>query len=171
MKTIFYNLLASVVCLSAITSCQVDEIALEEKMYGDATFTFYAIGAENQTKTIRQDDGSVWWDTDESIKIFCNGVSGKFTSDNIEPSAAATFIGSFDSRVTMDDISSNGIVAMYPYQEDATYVNGTLTFTLPSEQVATKGTFSKGLFPCIALSKDTSLSFYNICSGITDTYV
>lgn len=163
MKT-SYKLLASAFLISAISSCQIEEISSDQ--VSDNTFTFYANSAENQTRTIRQDDGAVWWDTDENIKVFCNGIAGKFTSENSEPSETATFTGGFASKITKDDISIHGIMALYPYQEDATCDGESITFTVPDIQVAAKGTFSKGQFPCIARSHDTSLSFYNVCSGI-----
>ena len=163
MKT-SYKLLASAFLISAISSCQIEEISSDQ--VSDNTFTFYANSAENQTRTIRQDDGAVWWDTDENIKVFCNGIAGKFTSENSEPSETATFTGGFASKITKDDISIHGIMALYPYQEDATCDGESIIFTVPDIQVATKGTFSKGQFPCIARSHDTSLSFYNVCSGI-----
>ena len=159
-----YKLLASAFLISAISSCQIEEISSDQ--VSDNIFTFYANSAENQTRTIRQDDGAVWWDTDENIKVFCNGIAGKFTSENSEPSETATFTGGFASKITKDDISIHGIMALYPYQEDATCDGESITFTVPDIQVAAKGTFSKGQFPCIARSHDTSLSFYNVCSGI-----
>ena len=163
MKT-SYKLLASAFLISAISSCQIEEISSDQ--VSDNTFTFYANSAENQTRTIRQDDGAVWWDTDENIKVFCNGIAGKFTSENSEPSETATFTGTFASKITKDDISTHGIMALYPYQEDAICDGKSITFTVPDIQVAAKGTFSKGQFPCIARSHDASLSFYNVCSGI-----
>lgn len=167
MNTFYNKILTGVFVLFTVASCQVEEISSEDQSNNDnMVFTFFAKGAENQTKTIRQDDGAVWWDTAENIKIFCNGVSGKFTSDNTEPTASTTFTGSFKSKITLDDITTNGVMALYPYQEDATSDGSSITFSVPSEQIATKGTFGKDLFPCIATSKGTNLSFYNVCSGI-----
>lgn len=166
MKSIYNIMFAGAIAICSVIACQVEDIPSDESTEEKVTFTFYAEGAENETKTIRQGDGAVWWDANENIKIFCNGISGKFTSDNKEPSATATFTGSFEAPVTLKDITEKGIMALYPYQEDAIYEDGTLTFSLPSEQVATKGTFGRDLFPCIASSTDTNLSFYNVCSGI-----
>lgn len=167
MNTLYNKITAGVFVLCAAISCQVEEISSEDLSDNDnMVFTFFAEGAENQTKTIRQDDGAVWWDTAENIKIFCNGVSGKFTSDNAEPAASTTFSGSFESKITLDDITTKGVMALYPYQEDATSDGSSVTFSVPSEQIAVKGTFGKDLFPCMATSKGTSLSFYNVCSGI-----
>ena len=153
----------------AIAACQIEEI--NDTTQGTDEFRFVAerSNTNDDTKTIRQDDGSIIWNSSEEIKVFTyNGASGKFVSTNDVPASKAEFIGSFDKKVTDDDIS-NGIMALYPYSDEATYSDNRITFTIPSVQTAKEGTFDTGLFPSIAYSTTTSLYFHNVCAGIRFT--
>jgi len=153
----------------AIAACQIEEI--NDTTQGTDEFRFVAerSNTNDDTKTIRQDDGSIIWDSSEEIKVFTsNGASGKFVSTNDVPASKAEFIGSFDKKVTDDDIS-NGIMALYPYSDEATYSDNRITFTIPSVQTAKEGTFDTGLFPSVAYSTTTSLYFHNVCAGIRFT--
>lgn len=154
-----------------IASCHIEDI--NDQMQSTEEFRFIAErfdnDNDNDTKTIRQDDGSIIWDSSEEIKVFTsNGASGKFVSTNDTPVSKAEFIGSFDKKVTDDDIS-NGIMALYPYSDDATYSDNRITFSIPSVQTAKEGTFDTGLFPSVAYSTSTSLYFHNVCAGIRFT--
>ena len=153
----------------AIAACQIEEI--NDPTQGTDEFRFVAerSNTNDDTKTIRQDDGSIIWDSSEEIKVFTsNGASGKFVSTNDVPASKAEFIGSFDKKVTDDDIS-NGIMALYPYSDEATYSDNRITFTIPSVQTAKEGTFDTGLFPSVAYSTTTSHYFHNVCAGIRFT--
>ena len=118
------------------------------------------------TKTFRKEDGSIYWDQNETIKVFYNSQKyGTFTSTNQSASLTASFSGNFNSPVSDSEITQNGIVALYP-SENAEYNSNKVLLTVSEEQEAEVGTFKKGLFPSIAQSKSSSLSFYNICGGI-----
>ena len=123
----------------------------------------------DETKTARKEDGTIWWTEKDEINIFCGDASGLFVSQNEEPSAKTTFAGSFDMPVTTEDISSKGVVAFYPYSEDVTFNGDEVSFVLPSVQTALEDTFDDDLYPAIAKSNNTELSFYNICGGIKFT--
>lgn len=158
-------------CCHIIVSCNTDKIdlALDSILERDSNGNYLfnaSSSAENVTRTIRQNDGSIYWDKNESIKIFYDSQTyGVFTSTNQSVSATASFSGLFNNLVSDNDIAKNGIIALYPSQ-DAEYDDGNIIFTVPSSQEAEVGTFKKGLFPSIAKSKSSSLSFYNICGGI-----
>ena len=169
MNTIYIKLSALAAFLCLIISCQKEDIMMDECEPGYQIFTFSAEYSPASTKTIRQEDGAVWWDTDESIKIFCNGVSGKFTSTNTKPAPSASFTGSFNSTIKLEDITTYGVTAIYPYDDNVVYEDGEYSLVIPSEQVAAKGTFGKGMFPCIATATGTNLEFQNICCGVMFT--
>ena len=158
-------------CCHIIVSCNTDNIdlALDSILERDSNGNYLfnaSSSAENATRTIRQSDGSIYWDKNESIKIFYDSQTyGVFTSTNQSVSATASFSGLFNNLVSDNDIAKNGIIALYPSQ-DAEYDDGNIIFTVPSSQEAEVGTFKKGLFPSIAKSKSSSLSFYNICGVI-----
>ena len=173
MKNLFkisimsYLLLCFFICNSCTSELANSDSAKIVKCDADGNYIFDAtLNDFMSTRTIRQEDGSVYWDKDESIKIFYDSQTyGVFTSKNQEVSASVTFGGKFNSPVSDSDITSNGVIALYPSQ-DAEYNDGKVVFTLPSQQEAEVGTFKKGMFPSLAQSKSSSLSFYNICGGI-----
>ena len=129
--------------------------------------TFYAHSGENdsKTKTSRKENGDLWWSPEDEIMVFCGEASGKFVSQNEESAEIATFVGSFDKDVSTSDVSANGVLAFYPYSDALTREGNSVVFTLPSSQLAVAGTFDDDLYPVIARSDTTELSFYNICGG------
>ena len=173
MKNIVnFNILSLLLaCCFVSVSCENDNTKTIAKAIidkdADGNYIFNALlDEENTTRTIRQDDGSVYWEQNESIKIFYDSQTyGTFTSTNESVSATASFSGQFNNLISDSEIISNGIVALYPSQ-DAEYNNGNIIFTVSPQQEAEVGTFKKGLFPAIAKAKSSSLSFYNVCGGI-----
>ena len=173
MKNIvkFGILSLSLACCFANVACNADNTEVNGRIILDrdsnGNYVFNASLEEgNATRTIRQDNGSVYWEKNENIKIFYDSqTSGTFTSTNQSVSATASFSGKFNNLVSDNDISTNGIIALYPAQE-AEYNDGKVIFTVPSQQEAVVDTFKKDLFPAMAKSKSSSLSFYNVCGGI-----
>lgn len=167
MRKIYHILPIAIIGLS-IASCQTSELDSNESTTFNDTMIFSAcMNSDTPTKTERQEDGSVWWESNEKIKIFYDAdVSGIFTSKNTTASKTANFEGQFNEHVTERDISNNGIYALYPAAEDASFNDGVITFSLPFQQEAKEGSFGKDMFPAIAKTKSTSLSFYNICGGV-----
>ena len=156
---------ATLICV-ALGSCQKkDDVQKTETEVSVTSFYARSSGSGSPSKTSRQETGSVWWSPNDEITVFCGETSGKFVSQNEESADVATFIGSFDSPVSTSDMSSKGVVAFYPYSEDLSCSEGTITFSLPASQPALAGTFDEELYPLIARSNSTELSFYNICGG------
>ena len=156
---------ATLICV-ALDSCQKkDDVQKTETEVSVTSFYARSSGSGSPSKTSRQETGSVWWSPNDEITVFCGETSGKFVSQNEESADVATFIGSFDSPVSTSDVSSKGVVAFYPYSEDLSCSEGTITFSLPASQPALAGTFDEELYPLIARSNNTELSFYNICGG------
>ena len=156
---------ATLICV-ALDSCQKkDDVQKTETEVSVTSFYARSSGSGSPSKTSRQETGSVMWSPNDEITVFCGETSGKFVSQNEESADVATFIGSFDSPVSTSDVSSKGVVAFYPYSEDLSCSEGTVTFSLPASQPALAGTFDEELYPLIARSNSTELSFYNICGG------
>ena len=133
--------------------------------YIDGEFTLYASSGENETKTVLQRDGSVFWSPGDCITVFYGNIPGKFTSTNTEPAASAEFTGSLGSFVVDGETEFK---AIYPHSDDIVMPTdeGILSIFLPSEQTAVEGTFADDLFICVAKSKDVNLHFYNVCGGV-----
>ena len=131
----------------------------------DGEFTLYASSGENETKTVLQQDGRVFWSPSDRITVFYGNIPGTFTSTNTEPAASAEFTGTLGS-FTLD--GETEFKAIYPHSDDFVMPgdNGILSIYLPSEQTAVEGTFADDLFICVAKSKDVNLHFYNVCGGV-----
>ena len=173
MKDIFKIIVMSFVLAFdiMIVSCTTEivdprsESTIERDVNGNYIFNAQ-LNDLDLTKTFRKEDGSIYWDQNETIKVFYNSQKyGTFTSTNQSASLTASFSGNFNSPVSDSEITQNGIVALYP-SENAEYNSNKVLLTVSEEQEAEVGTFKKGLFPSIAQSKSSSLSFYNICGGI-----
>ena len=129
----------------------------------EGEFTLYAHSGDSQTKTILQQDGTVFWSPGDCINVFYGNLSGKFASDNTEPADYAEFTGMLGS-FTLD--GKTEFVAAYPYSEETSLSDGTLHVNLPAEQMAVEGSFADDLFISVAKSKDENLYFYNVCGGV-----
>ncbi len=133
--------------------------------YIDGEFSLYATSGENDTRTVLQQDGRVFWSPSDCITVFYGNVPGKFTSTNTEPAASAEFTGSLGSFAIDGETEFR---AIYPHSNDVVTPTdeGILSIYLPSEQTGVEGTFADDLFICVAKSKDVNLHFYNVCGGV-----
>ena len=133
--------------------------------YINGEFTLYATSGENDTRTVLQQDGRVFWSPSDCITVFYGNVPGKFTSINTEPAASAEFTGSLGSFAIDGETEFR---AIYPHSNDIVTPTdeGILSIFLPSEQTGVEGTFADDLFICVAKSKDVNLHFYNVCGGV-----
>jgi uncharacterized protein (TIGR02145 family) len=116
------------------------------------------------TKTIRKEDGSTWWNTDEEISVFCNnGTNGgsKFVSQNTSSEEIVEFSGTIQGSGLEDDFW-----AVYPYSVDNSCDGSSVTTVIPAVQTASEGNFSGDAFPMIAKSNTSVLAFWNICGGV-----
>ena len=171
-KRIIGDIASLMLMVLAFDSCQKKDDLQKGEGEGEAqrdviVTTFYAHSGENdsKTKTSRKENGDLWWSPEDEIMVFCGEASGKFVSQNEESAEIATFVGSFDKDVSTSDVSANGVLAFYPYSEEVTRDGDAVVFTLTASQSAIAGTFDDDLYPVIARSDNTDLSFYNICGG------
>lgn len=121
----------------------------------------------DETKTIRNSDGSIWWRPGDSISLFFGNEMSRFTATNEENSPTAQFAGSLTCAVGGGEGvgAGNYFYGVYPYDPDAYLSNGTITTTLPYIQTAIRDSFPQDTFISIARSENTALSFYNLCGG------
>ena len=156
---------AAIIAL-ALAGCTGKPILEEDKM----EFTIEASMAENNpTKTVIQEGTTaVLWEAADEIKVFFNGVGGRFTNQYTEPSGTAMFSGVlnvvFGSNEGFSD--DTPLWGLYPYRADATATNTSVTTTLPAEQVGRADSFAKGTFITLGRSATRSMGFYNVCGGV-----
>ncbi|MBR0053525.1 MAG: Ig-like domain-containing protein [Bacteroidales bacterium] len=132
----------------------------------EGDITLYATSGEPGTKTVLQQDGSIFWSPGDRISVFYGDKSGMFESTNTTEAAAAEFRGSLEN-FALDGTTE--FVAAYPYSPDNGYSGNSLILSLPTYQMAEKKTFVRGVFLSVAKSKDYNLHFYNVCGGVKFT--
>lgn len=158
---------ACVVAGFAVCAC-VRETAVDGVTPGEITLTAYQ---EQKTKTTLVEQTEVYWKPSDEIKVFSAGESAKFISQNTEDAAIADFKGSISvvSGSNEGSGSEASIYALYPYREESSFADGTITTSLSAVQSAVTGTFADDLFISIGRSNSLSVPFYNVCSGIRFT--
>ena len=126
---------------------------------------------DSQTKTIRQEDGSVYWNPNDEISLFfIDGEDGgyKFTSQNKETAVVAEFAG------TINGITGGGenltdeayFWAIYPYSASNSCNGSSISTSLSQKQQAVQDTFADDLFITIARSTGVKMAFKNVCGGM-----
>lgn len=114
-----------------------------------------------ETKTVLQEDGSVWWSPGDEIALCLVGHEDKYClkSDCKEPSQETNFVGMIGENEGEDTF-----YAIYPYDK----AKGTdlSRITIPSVQYATAGAISPGQFASFARAEGDNLTFYNVCAGL-----
>ena len=113
--------------------------------YTDDTIT-------DQTKTHLQNERYVLWDASDAITVLGSGTNYHSTAITIKD----------DGRTATFKMPSgtNGTVAIYPQDEDATFSEGKVKTTLPSTQTATVDGFAQGVNLAIAEVTDLSKPLY-----------
>ncbi|MBR5670964.1 MAG: hypothetical protein IKX11_03815, partial [Bacteroidales bacterium] len=160
MKTNSIILLA--LAAVAALSCSVRE---NDMNFTGGTVSFKATLADAPfTKTVLQNDGSVYWSPGDAINLFYGATgSARLESDNTEAAAQVNFTGTLEGFVPD---GSSYFWAVYPYNEANSFDGSAVTLTLPAVQTAVAGTFADDLFVTMAHSQDYTLQFYNVCGGV-----
>lgn len=162
MRTVRQFMMATV--LFVATSCTVKEIGLESEAGPQIIVT----ASFDDTKAALADNGSeVFWEPQDSIKLFFDGVGSKFTSIMTEKSRVARFSGILNTLIGFDEesVAATPIWGLYPYEADAVADNESVTTVLNAEQEGVGGTFGRDY---VLLGKSASLSmpFYAVCGGV-----
>ena len=160
---LFAAVAALMTCACSVEPVDVVDVQPEEE--GEFTvLTAGFAGAEDETRTVRQADGKVFWSPGDAISILRGSKNAKFTASNTEPAASATLSG------TMPSGTAN-YWAVYPYSSSNNIQNGYMVTMLSNQQKAVAGSFADGLFISAAYVKNstTSLKFYHQVGGIKFT--
>ncbi len=165
MKKHFLFAAAAAALMTCACSVEpVDTVDVQSEEEGEITVLTAGFAGSDETRTVRQPDGKVFWSPKDAISII-RGTSStgnkKFVSDNTEPAASANFTGTMPS-------GTGAYWAVYPYRSES-YFNGSyLVTTLPSVQEAVAGSFADDLFISAAyVSNSTkSLTFHHQVGGL-----
>lgn len=157
-----YSLLFAALLAAAALSCtkeadRVDTADLEE---GEEIILTAGFGNDD-TRTIRQSDGKVFWSAKDEISVVRGTRNKKFTATNTEPAARAEFKGTMPA-------GNGGFWAVHPYDASAKYADSYFQISLPAQQEAVADSFADDLFISVAYAKAdaTTLSFSHVVSGI-----
>ena len=159
MKNALHALLLPLLFAGCVA--EIDNLQKQEDLH---EVVFHA-GWDPETKTVLQEDGSVWWSPGDEISLFVGeGEKGgyKLTSTNTEPAATVDFVGHID----IDNSGSPRYYALYPYDSKASFSDGVVYTSVPSIQYAKAGTVSEKQLVSLAVSENETLSFKNLCGGI-----
>ena len=161
-KSYIYSAVLS--CIAILSGC-VDIEEFEEPAQ-KVSKTFYAEMEESPlTKTVLGDKGEdgirpVLWMPEDKIGV-APSTGGAFDMF-VNKSAESSVMAEFEGQTSL----APSYFAVYPYDKDAVVADGSISFTLNTEQKYKAGSFDEGAFPMIARSSDTNddgLMFYNLC--------
>ena len=172
--------LLTALALVFAASCQrIEETTVQDGSVSDEQITIEATiaetnpsatvpGDEPQTKTALQENGvDIWWTPGDAINVFYGSASsGKFTSSLTEPQALAAFSGSVGTvtGTAQEGMGAQTFWGVYPYDAANTCDGSSVTLKILGTQVASPGSFGKGMNPSVANSPGLGLSFYNVGS-------
>ena len=153
---LFAALAALVTCACSVEP--IDPVQPEE----DGEFAILTAGfAGDETRTVRQEDGKVYWSANDEISVVrgTNVYGNKFVSTNPAPAPSAAFEGVMPS-------GTGAFWAVHPYDPDAYFDGEYLVVTLPETQEAVPDTFADDLFISVAYATDEKLTFYHVVGGL-----
>lgn len=163
MKTAL-SLLIIPILLAGCAKIKESEVPQDQE--GLHEVVFHA-GWDPGTRTMLQEDGSVWWEPGDEISLFVDmGYEGGYKLKSIESevSPKADFIGE------IPELNEGEYVAIYPFDESTFYRQEGETMMvgliLPERQIARENNFPDKTFKSIAVSTDDRLNFKNLFSGI-----
>lgn len=171
----FLKVAGLMMALAAAGGCAPEEQPEEAPGVSKIEMTFQASAEQQVTKTVIQEDNSVFWSPGDAISIFSGSGTGggsRFSTDITEPAALASFSGSLQTVTGGGEGSSPGsgyFWGIYPYDTANSCSGTSVTLNIPDSQTAKAGSFGVGLFPSVAHSGNLNLAFYNVCGGLCFT--
>lgn len=165
--------------LLTLAACAREEVPRNSDAQG---FTIRATGECNPTKTVLQEDGSIFWEDGDAIMVYFLDAE-KFTTSLSAPSRTADFTGTqrWDIYASRPDFEFDlDLWALYPYEAagqkrwciDNNETVNYIETAVPYIQTATVGTFDRAAFLSAAQGIVNSsrsmdaLTFYNVCGGV-----
>ena len=172
--------LLTALALVFAASCQrIEETTVQDGSVSDEQITIEATiaetnpsaavpGDELQTKTALQENGvDIWWTPGDAINLFYGTANaGKFQTTLSEPAAVTEFSGTISVATGSSNVgmAAQSFWGVYPYDAENTCDGSSVTLKILGTQVASPGSFGKGMNPSVANSPGLGLSFYNVGS-------
>ena len=170
-KLLFFALI--VPCMLAMAGCQTDVRTDVSKSFPEGQLTIQATLEQPyvDTKTVRDDDGNVFWTPGDDISLFYGaGTAGgsKFTSTLTSNNATSSFEGTISAVTGVGDVTVDDLMfwGLYPYDATSSCDGQSVTMTLRSQQEGMADTFAPKMAPTLGRAPGLLLSFKNIYSGL-----
>lgn len=111
-KTLLYVLGTAVI----FCSCVKEADKSPETVQGTEEVIIHAtMAGDGNTKTVLQENGSVFWQPGDQIAVFFNSVKVPFTSYNSVDAASAYFVGNLDFATAHNEGSDGTVAGEYAY--------------------------------------------------------
>ncbi|MBQ9192324.1 MAG: Omp28-related outer membrane protein [Bacteroidales bacterium] len=161
MKKYWINLLA----LTVLAGCTAEPLATDRTEDGNV-MTLIADTEDGETRTVRQDDGAVYWNPGDEIIVFTqpNVPGGRFTNTETKAKQRASFQGKVDDKPT-----AGYLYAVYPYDPAFTFNGTSITATVPAVQQGVAGSFDPHAFLSAGRTRTQSMTFYHLGGGVKFT--
>lgn len=145
---------AALMSIVMLQSCTKDELSNISTVSGLQEMTFVA--GTPSSRTSLQQGTQVCWTAGDAINIFSGQENNKFTT-----TTGGSTVTTFTGKAT----PAASYTALYPYNAEALILDGAVTTTLPSEQVAPAWGFdaSANISLATATNDNKSLLFQNTC--------
>lgn len=166
MKKFIY---ISYAACAIFAACQKNVVVSPDKFES----SFYAqIEQDTPTKTLLNEQNNVLWSEGDQVVIFVKNTAG--SRYQIATESAGKQSARFD-KIKGGASQDSGVpldhnIAYYPYSDYVKCAGSgdgyNLNVVLPTEQVYVPGSFADGVFPMVAVSKNTNITFKNICGGL-----
>lgn len=148
-------------------SCSVKEIDRRDISVPDSDGVFHVtIGEQPGTKVYLGEDLHVLWNADDHISIFNRKTLNReyrFDGKDGDDSGSVSPLGDDGDGSTLRQV-----FAVYPYQASTGIsTSGTITYTLPAEQVYRKDSFGAGANVMVSAADSDNLLFKNACGYLS----
>ena len=140
MKQFFKFMLMAAIALSAFSCSREIDINTPEEPSKDGKIALKLRAEIAETRTsLDETTGDLFWSYEDEISVFDGTANNEFINDlsqDGDPTKTATFTGEVEASAT-------DFVALYPYNDAAGLSSGKVITVIPSQQVATLGTFAE----------------------------
>lgn len=186
---------ASIMALAACAAEQLDSAEEHEEILTPKQQVIITATHESQpqSKTVLNEDGTVYWLPDDAIGVFFGKYNVPFHSYSLESAVRALFVGEIaivtgDNETGTAETSSQLYYSIFPYSMETRYAEDdfpywrelsemyiysasregdVITTLLPSIQRGVPGTFDRVLNITLGRSMDyQKFTFYNVLGGI-----
>ncbi len=153
-------------CTLLLAACTTREPAAERRSDQITLTAFQENGSG--TRTVVKEETQVHWEPGDIVKVFFDGSGSPFTATLDEPAPVARFTGTLNVLIGFNEgfPTDKPLWGLYPYREDATSDNASVTTTLPADQTGAAGTFAKNTYITLGRSETLSMGFWGVCGGL-----